>query len=690
MRFKLIRDVAAFMSLGLILGSCSDSVVREPENPLERDTDFYVNVKIATPAEADTRADENLPAEEYVNGTADEQKINNIMFVFYNSDKQYVGNAMYTPQPEDAKDQTGVVGSLETIMNITVPVTVAAGSTKPAYVMAYVNPTPKAQSDLLNDQSTALGAFRTLSDVIPSKNHQGFAMNNSVHYEEEKDNELPTIAIPLSEGEGLYTTKEAAAADGAKSVVIYVERIAAKVTLKQIDIAALVNANKITNNTISDINDDVYTLDFDVKAWGFSNTERYTFLVKNFREETYGNPDINDSGFDNAMIFNNFTYKALNERLDNASDPLRSLNTPSWNFNTSDKTGGNWGISGHRSFWALSPSYYHNKQLFFPSHADEIYGENKELLEGGVAKQSALVYRTFNDIYNIDKEAPGTFGFANDGSSQYTLEHTMQASMVTDYQKRAVTCVVVVGKYKIKVNGTEQNFDNFYIRKLMTQSGAKNVIYPSDTKMKQAFLESNNTLYIKNPNYTAGSSVAEYILVPFDLGEGENEYFKDFVIEHPFIKGAPVPSRYVTLKLKDNASHKYYYLNAAGAKEEVTSANLADANSDLYNNLIGMLGGIEEYHNGYAYFEIPIRHLWGRNNKNIGEKDFQAQLGQYAVVRNHAYNINVEGIDGIGIGISDPDAPIIPNVENDNYSVKTEIRVQRWRVVPTQNVVLKP
>ncbi len=64
-------------------------------------------------------------------------------------------------------------------------------------------------------------------------------MNNSVHYEEEKDTELPTIAIPLSEGEGLYTTKEAAAADGAKSVVIYVERIAAKVTLKQIDIEAL-------------------------------------------------------------------------------------------------------------------------------------------------------------------------------------------------------------------------------------------------------------------------------------------------------------------------------------------------------------------------------------------------------------------------------------------------------------------
>lgn len=675
------------MSLGVLLGSCSESMVREPEAPLDRDTDFYINVKIATPAEADTRADDNTAVGSYVNGTLDEQKIHNIMFVFYNSDHQYVGNAKYTPKDGDISSvDKDIPGSIETIMHITVPVTVAAGSTKPAFVMAYVNPTPKAESDLLNDQSTALGAFRTLAEVLPSKDHPGFAMNNSVHYEEQKDNELPTIAIPLTEGKGLYTSEEAATKDGAESVVIYVERIVAKVALNQIDIAKLVEQNKITNNTVTDADDVEYTLDFDVKGWGFSNTERYTFLVKNFREDKYGNPDINESGFDYPMIFNNFTYKDLNARLNVEGDETRSLTNPSWNFNKAeDVEGTNWGISGHRSFWALSPSYYHNKKLFFPAYADEIYGENKG------NKKAALEYRTYNEIYDITKNAPGKFGFANDGNAQYTLEHTMQASMVTDYQKRAVTCAVVVGQYQLKVNGTNQEYDNFYLRKIMTQDGAKNVIYPSDVKMKQAFLESNSTLFIKNPDYTEGGEQKEYITVPWSLGDGgNNEYFADFEIEHPFIKDSPVPSRYVTLKLKNVGSAKYYHQTNTGVFEAVTATNLKDVNSDLYNNLIGMLGGIEEYHKGYAYFEIPIRHLWGRNNKSIGEDEFQAQLGQYAVVRNHAYNINVTGIDGIGIGISDPDAPIIPNVENDNYSVKTEIKVQRWRVVPTQNVILRP
>lgn len=670
MRSKLFGNVAAFMSLGMFLIGCSESLVPEQSQPLERDTDFYINVQIATPAEEETRADDpNTLGSSYVNGLPEEQTINKILFVFYNSDYQYVGNATYTPTGDQTPETNA--GSIETIMSFTVPVSVAAGSTKPAYVMAYVNPTLKAETDLFNDYYTALGAFRELNDVLPSTDangHRGFTMNNSVHYEAEKDDELPTIAIPIEDTQ-LFTSEEDAKAS-INPIVIYVERVVAKVTLdKEENIAE-------SNNTVT-AEDGVttYTLNFEALGWGLSNLEKATFLIKNFRTEASGNPDT----FDNPLIFTNYMYKDLNGRLNNRNDDSRSLTNPSWNFpggnNNNDE---NWGISGHRTFWALSPTYYHDDDLYIPTYADDIY--NGTIVN---IRKSPLLYRRYNDIYNTGNKRLGAYG-KSIGDTQYTLEHTMQAGMVTNYQKRAVTCAVVVGKYTLKDGNTDVTYDNFYIRKIMTEDGAKTIIYPSDDDMKKAYLEKNTTIYIKDP-----ANNTEYIPVPFETGEEGSEYFADFEIEHPFLD-SPVPSRYVTLMLNNVPANKYYHQNATGAFEPVTSANVKAINSDLYNNMIGQLGGIEKYYSGYAYFEVPVRHLWGRSNKNIDDNEFVAQLGQYGVVRNHSYNIKVTGIDGIGVGISDPGAPIIPNVENDNYVVKTEIRVQRWRVVPTQNVTLKP
>ena len=676
MKFNLFKNVAALLSLGILMTGCtSDSLMSEPETPVEKDTDFYINVKIATPAEQETRANDNFSAGDYVDGTADEQKIHEILFVFFNSDNQYVGNSTYIPTAEDVKPGDG--GSVETIMNITVPVTVAAGSTKPAYVMAYVNPTNRSKTDLLNDYFTALGAFRKLNDVVPTSTHNGYSMNNSVHYEQQKDTELPTIAVPIEEGQ-LFTSEDEAIANAAKAqVVIYVERVVAKVTLGKSETKTWYEKD----NVVEDENSRKYRLDFDVKGWGLSNLERNTFLVKNFREEAWGNP----TDFDTPFSFSNFSWKDLNGRLTTGG-----LTSPSWNYPGNVENADNWAISGHRTFWALSPTYYPLDNVIIPSYADEIYDANKRVDENG----SSLIYRSFNDIYKTTGTPQiGTYG-KNLKETQYTLEHTMQASMVTDFQKRAVTSAIVVGKYKLVdvtdgETGTEKVYDDFFMRKIVTEATTKYILYTSVEEMKKAYLASNITLFIKKEGVEG-----EYENIPFATPDGGTitTYFGDFIIEHPRqdITGSHIPSRYVTLMLKEGFEHDYYYQDANGTYEKVTEDNRAAINKSLYENMIGMLGGVEEYHSGYAYFEIPIRHLWGRDNKSIGDKDFEAKLGQYGIVRNHSYNIIVEGIQGIGIGISDPDAPIIPNTENDKYFVKTEIRVQRWRVVPAQNVVLRP
>lgn len=703
MRLKQLSYAAAIMSLGTLMAACSsESLVPEPDAPVDKDTDFYINVKIATPAETETRANDNVTASDYVNGTEEEQKINEIFFVFYNSDHQYVGNSTYTPKSEELESQNKD-GSIETILNITVPVTVAKGSTKPAFVMAYINPTVKAKNDLLNNYYEALGAFRELYEVVPkgtvpaptgSKQHEGFSMNNSVHYEEEAADELPTIAVPLTKG--LYTSKEAAQAEDAESVVIYVERIVAKVALDESKSADGTPNWTQSHEVVQDEDENVYTFTFEVLGWGLSNLENYTFLVKNFRTEDDGNPTT----FNGLMSFTNYQYGELNTRLATNG----GMTSPNWNFKgglTGSSTD-NWAISGHRSFWALSPTYYHtsgeaSSTVQIPTYADDIYKPAETTDASALAMPNpSLIYRSFNDIYNTKPATPvkGAYG-QNIGGTQYTLEHTMQASMITDYQKRAVTCAIVVGRYKLQkgTGAVAYPTDNFYLRKIMTADGIKSIIYPSDKEMKQAYLAKNTTIYIANPEYTEGGEAPQYIPVPYsDPESGTNTHLGDFVIDHARkdITGTSIPSRYVTLKLQNTEG--YYYQDATGAFKAVTSTNLGQVNKDLYNNMIGMLGGIEMYKSGYAYFEVPVKHLWGRGagDKSIGDENFVAKLGQYGIVRNHCYNIKINGIEGLGTGISDPDAPIVPNIDNDNYLVKTEIRVQRWRVVPEQSVTLKP
>ena len=85
-----------------------------------------------------------------------------------------------------------------------------------------------------------------------------------------------------------------------------------------------------------------------------------------------------------------------------------------------------------------------------------------------------------------------------------------------------------------------------------------------------------------------------------------------------------------------------------------------------------------KYNGGYGYYvkEI-IRH-------SIDDTDFAA------IVRNHVYTLNLNGIGGMGIGIPDEDTPIInvplPDPTKQNYYLNMSVKVAPWRVVKEQGV----
>lgn len=80
---------------------------------------------------------------------------------------------------------------------------------------------------------------------------------------------------------------------------------------------------------------------------------------------------------------------------------------------------------------------------------------------------------------------------------------------------------------------------------------------------------------------------------------------------------------------------------------------------------------------GKAYYYVPIKHLGTTGN-----------LGEYGVVRNHFYKINLTGLTGFGTPVYNPNTEIDPTVPTyDNTYLAARVQVLQWRVV-NQNVSL--
>lgn len=661
MKTKFFYGMAVMTALGL--ASCSsDNVVNDEPKVVDKDTQLFIKVSIADPGESSTRAgnEDNTDEDNYIDGSPDEMKINKVLFVFYDGLGNYINSQTLTKFEGTPGNGSG---SIETTLQIVVPVELKEGQGMPEYVMAYVNPTDKASKDVNQALNRVLCLTRTHDQIIHTgtgeSDHNGYTMTNSVYYDDTKPDNLPVIATKLPEG-ALFESEEAAKknTDATKETLIYVERVVAKVVVTN-DKSAFDSSNN--QETVGD-----YTLSFEPLAWGVNNVERNTFLIKNFRsQETNGSA---------VTEITNLTYGTANN-----TTHMADLTNPSWNYK-----------EGHRTFWAYSPTYFNGGK--YPETAD-IYDDGDGF---------SLYYRSYNDIYNENK--PGEWGSElGEDNCLYTLENTMRPSVIADEMGRAVTSVTIVGKYNLK-KGTESIEDgtSFYISRGTGDISQYRIWVGND--MKKAFLEKNSVVYIKvvtKSENEGESDKVEYVPVPYadQIGGEDNPYLAAFDVIHPVsdIYGkVPLASRHVTLQMtgKDltdaNGDAIYYYRNANGIMVPVTDNDITTVNIALYSSFSPEFGAIESFKSGMAYFNVPIKHLWASATAGIGDKDYTPQLGHYGVVRNHIYNINIQGISGVGTGINDPDNPIIPNVSEMQYYVKTKLLVQRWRLVPKQNVILRP
>ena len=126
-----------------------------------------------------------------------------------------------------------------------------------------------------------------------------------------------------------------------------------------------------------------------------------------------------------------------------------------------------------------------------------------------------------------------------------------------------------------------------------------------------------------------------------------------------------------TLAADPEGVTKKYYTKNPGTTSDFTEVNKSTVLAAIEASKA------EVRKDGKAYYFVPIKHLG-----KAGE------LGEYGVVRNHFYKINLTGLTGFGTPVYNPELVIDPTVPTyDNTYLAARVQVLQWRVV-NQNVNL--
>ncbi len=637
------------MTTGLLFTACNSDAPLAPEeggSVAEIDKTMFVKLAIHGSEGMGTRAaaDDGNPVEgtDFEDGTGNESKVSNAYFVFYDAAGNVVGDIVNVPVSQ-MKEEVGTDGTVEKFYAHTVEVSVPKGQTTPTQVVCYINPlTPAAlKSDLQTVQTV------TRSEVTSDT---GFPMSNSVYYLNNAGDPVITVDVNGK----LYDTPEEA--EGAPAVDIYVERYASKLAFSAAEAEAYTTHTSVVS-TDGTATETPVTLSFVADRWALNAEATSTYVLKSFRQPS-----------DNGQILGtSYTFAALNTVINGTG-----ATATSWAWNNSNY---------HRSYWAVSPAYFTET---YPTVADD-------LKDGTWAGQQK--YYTLADLN-------AGAGFAgNNTTAQYFRETTVGSrALASENPRAAMPAVILVGHYTVAVNGTDAGQKSFYT--YLKGSDDKPLVYfeadaqgnsevAGGESMINRFFNALTVLYKKDGDKYVRFNPADAtdkakLLSILEIADPADEVATD------------VAARFRTLQLKANANTTGIYIANGNGYEEIGTGegmvSILDANKALYQQ-VGMAA---YYINGAAYFNIPVLHYgWYRaGNPNAaagatGNIDWnKVNVGDFGMVRNHSYKVNVSKIAGLGTGIAGVDDPIVPPADTKEQYISYRVNILKWAVVPTQNVEL--
>ena len=662
----------------MIFSSCSSDELGVESDVAETDQTFYMQVAIRD-AHSGSKADNK--SDNFRDGEGYENAIHEMYFKFYNAaGEEIYQTPVITNVTTDSNAGNSTYPNVGQIATATVKVEVTQGENMPAYVVCFANPVA------FDDVSSGKAAITDLNGLRNKKrsaymcNNGNFAMNNSVYYGTSKISGASGVKIvgaPIQKGQLFTSEEEANKATGKNVVEIFIERYAAKVNFA------------IAAGAVKTCNEGDYTLTFVPEAWGITADAPDMYAIKRF-STTDGDdaPVPSQSDIDNMLG----TWTSWNDE------------------------------QNRRSYWTCSPGYYGTT---FPSVSDDISDvtdhptENGCQLGAGVSKDQnpnypfLLKYYSYNQLTTNPptgtigqtgyKPGIGTPILAFDAATtwksaaRYALENTMGENAfnpeINRNPKAAAPSAVIVRKYKVTHNGTDLDANTtFYI-----YSGslffAQTNTPAGETSLYNKMLSTQNVI-----GYNNGTDIVP-LHASADIPAGVT-----FEIAHPSkairdLTDVKLSEELVTLQLTAPGNNVIYYKPQNSSKwQPITNDNKDAALSYVNRQLAGQLRYAHAYTNGMAYFTIPIRHLGYYENTagfpttdgtEGGKIDWKrVTAGDFGLVRNHVYDLNIKSISGLASGILNPDAPIVTPMESNAYWIRYTLNILNWRIVNQQDIEL--
>lgn len=244
-----------------ILAACSkENTGTTPNGVVNPDaTTAYAKVSISMPKSLGTRAEDQFAA-----GELEESTITTIKLAFYDETGTYVGYGEPKDPSKFALSQKGTNASVEKDYETQIfVVKLNAADADPKKVVAFIN------TEIPSCSLTALENGYEFSDAVAESNK--FVMTNAGYYASGNFK----MAVDIDKTYIFDTEKDATDNQSEKTIEIYVERLAAKITLdKKPEIA------KEANYHVYNVAGQEMSLDFTPQYWAPTGTAKSEFLVK--------------------------------------------------------------------------------------------------------------------------------------------------------------------------------------------------------------------------------------------------------------------------------------------------------------------------------------------------------------------------------------------------------------------------
>ena len=293
-------------------------------------------------------------------------------------------------------------------------------------------------------------------------------------------------------------------------------------------------------------------------------------------------------------------------------------------------------IANTRSYWATSYAGSDPAQAY----ANDKYG-HQVLLDGSLYTQE--------NTSMADERAPQNSDGTNDNVYDTNNRTKVVVAATLKQGANAVDLVKWYGNYYTK--------DGFLIS-LANLSDVKKYYTKSTVEGKDTYtsLTKDNLKIVANTDKTTGLGA--------EIGTSNQD--------NVTINGEAIRNYEAAVNLNDGVT--VYTLSVEDGKTVPTEANTAAVNEELEK-----ISKIQYWNGGKTYYYVELEH---------NSDDSKAAFG---VVRNHLYKLTLDGINGLGTPVPNPEKVIIPEKPGDDTSetyISAKIQILSYRVV-SQTVTLQ-